>query len=331
MKVLVTGASGFLGRSVVRAAAAAGHKVVALVRPTANVEKLNWPASVQIVRGDLRQIGDWTKQLGGVEAVLHLAAVPSGDFATQFAGTVVATERLLDHLPMGSIRRFVHVSSFTVYDYATVGFHGTLTEATPLEREPEMRGPYTITKIVQERLVIDTCKIAGTPLVVIRPGAIVGPGANWDFGRVLKLGPFDLVYSPWAKFPLTFVTNCADAIIRALDATVPSGSIYNIVDDDLPSYSQFHRLGRRFGSKDVGLALYLPWLGVSLIGAGVELANRLAFDGRARLPEMLDYRRQRVRWKPMSYSNQRAKQELGWSPAVSLKDANFNTTVECTR
>lgn len=321
MRVLVTGASGFLGRAVVKAANASGHEVIALVRPTAKVESLNWPSSVHVLRGDLRQLGEWSNQLTDIEAVVHLAAAASGDLHTQFSGTVLATEKLLAQLPMSSLLRFVHVSSFSVYDYEAVGFHGTLSETTPVEPKPETRDAYTITKILQERLVVRACEITKTPLVIIRPGAIVGPDKNWGFGRVIKLGRFDIIFSPAAKFPLTYVDNCAGAIVKALDAPVPSGSIYNIVDDNLPSYGRFHRLGRRFCSTDVGPALYVPSFAVWLIGWAVALTNRLAFGGRAKLPEFLDRRRQRVRWRAMSYTNRSAKQDLGWSPSVPLDAA----------
>jgi nucleoside-diphosphate-sugar epimerase len=325
MRLLVTGASGFLGREVVRAAAAAGHQVLALVRPTANVDGLGWPAEVSILRGDLRQVGDWSKQLGKVEAVAHLAAAPSGDLPTQFSGTVVATENLLAHLPMKSLRRFVHVSSFSVYDYATVGFRGTITEQTPVEPRPEKRDAYTITKIAQERLVTDACAAAGVSCVVIRPGAIVGPGKDWGFGRVIRLGRFDLVFSPGANFPFTYVENCADAIVKALDASVPASSVYNIVDDELPTYGRFHRLGRSCGASDVSAALYVPWFAVSLLGGTVAAINCIMFGGRAKLPEFLDGRRQRVRWRPMLYSNEAAKRDLGWTPAVPLNAAVAKT------
>ena len=330
MKVLVTGASGFLGRAVVPAVAAAGHEVIALVRPIAILDTLGWPNSVRIVRGDLRQLGDWSKQLGGVESVVHLAAASSGDLPTQFSGTVAATEKLLDRLPMGSLRRFVHISSFSVYDYSAVGFRGTLSEATPIDPRPEKRDAYTITKILQERLVTDVCEAADTQLVVIRPGAIIGPGKDWGFGRVFKLGRFDVIFSPAAKFPATYVANCADAIVKALDAPVRSGSVYNIVDDDLPSYGRYHRLGRRLGARGVAPALYVPWFAVSLLGAIVSLLNRLMFSGRAKLPEFLDSRRQRVRWKPMFYSNRAAKEQLGWSPAIPLEVAISKTAGEST-
>ena len=140
MKVLVTGASGFLGRAVVPAVAAAGHEVIALVRPTAAIDSLAWPNSIAILRGDLRQLGDWSTQLGDVEAVVHLAAASSGDLPTQFSGTVAATEKFLDHLPMRSLRRFVHVSSFSVYDYSAVGFRGVRESIGGGDRDGQPRG-----------------------------------------------------------------------------------------------------------------------------------------------------------------------------------------------
>lgn len=324
MRVLVTGASGFLGRAVVAAAVASGHEVVALVRPVADVDRLEWPEEVEIVKGDLRQPGPWVDTLKDVGAVVHLAAAKRGDLAQQFNGTVVATENLLEHLPMSSLQRFVHVSSFSVYDFASQPVGGAVTETTPVEPRPDARDAYTVTKIVQEQLVRDACEASSTSHIVLRPGAIYGPGETWGHGSALRVGGFDLIFSPRAVLRLTFVENCADAVVRAIEAPVPTGSTYNIVDDDLPTYSSYHRGCRKAGAA-TGRAVFVPWFIVSGVGRAVALLNRRAFRGSAKLPELLSHRRQSAAWKPFSYPNGPAKKGLSWTPRVAVDDGISET------
>lgn len=316
MKVLVTGASGFLGRAVVRAASHAGHEVIAMVRPTARTDGLGWSGNVTIVRGDLRQRGAWIDAMS-VDAVIHLAAAASGDLPTQFAGTVVATENLLRQLDWPAIRRFVHISSFSVYDFSSIRSGAVLDEAVPLEPTPMRRDAYTTTKLIQERLVVEACEGHSTPLTIIRPGAIFGPGKTWNFGRVGSLKGLDFVFAPNARARLTHVENCAEAIVRALDAPSAAGGIYNIVDDDLPTFGQFYKMCRANGAP-VGRMVPVPWWLLASAGWMIDRMNQRLFKGRAKLPEMLSYPRQHVQWKPIRYSNERAKRDLGWYPRVAL-------------
>lgn len=316
MKVLVTGATGFLGRSVVRALAARGHEVVGLARPAAKLPP-DSPKGVNYLRGDLRQKGDWCGQIGGVNVIVHAAAATGGGFPDQFAGSVVATENLLDCVDWKSLHRFVHVSSFSLYDYSGRG--GTIAEDRPLEAQPERRDAYTWTKMLQERLIVEACSKHRVPLASIRPGAIYGPGKDWDAGAALRFGKLDLVFSPLAKLRLTHVDNCAEAIAAAVETEDAEG-VYNIVDDETPTHAQFNRLCRKSGGT-TRTALYLPWWTVAAGGIGVKLINRIFFRGRARLPEFLDYPRQQARWRPFSYSNARAKAELGWTPRVRVEEA----------
>ena len=120
MKVLVTGANGFLGRHVVDALLARGVEVRAMVRPAARVEQFGWSSKVEIFRADLRTSRDLKRAFDGVDALIHLAAVVSGGEDAQFAGTVVGTERLLDAMAASACRRIVLCSSFSVYDYSSL-------------------------------------------------------------------------------------------------------------------------------------------------------------------------------------------------------------------
>ncbi|MFZ1488360.1 MAG: NAD(P)-dependent oxidoreductase [Ilumatobacteraceae bacterium] len=326
MSVLVTGASGFLGRAVVAAAARSGHKVVAMVRADATTDSL--PPGTEVLRGDLRQPALWRDQLGDVRVVVHLAASPTGDLAEQLEGTVVGTENLLNALDLGSVERFVHVSSFSVYDFHSPAEGAAIDEDSALEAHPQLRDAYTTTKLVQERLVRERCRAAGTPLVVLRPGAIYGPGKDWSCGAALTVGPIGLVFSPQALFRLTYVDNCADAVVRAIDAPNAAGRTLDVVDDGLPTHWQYFRRCTAAAGKS-RWALPVPWLVVVTVGRILRVCDERIGHNRARFPEFLSLRRQEARWKPFTYPNDAAKAALGWAPRVPLA-AGIRATMEHT-
>ena len=328
MKVLVTGAGGFLGRAVVAEAVAAGHEVKAMHRPASLPQAGAVPAGVTVVPGDLRQPGIWRDALGDVDAVIHCAAAASGDIATQLAGTVLATENLLAALRTGP-KRFVHVSSFSVYDFGAPRWPAVLDESTPLERRPLRRDPYTQTKLQQEQMVREFCSAKGISLAVLRPGAIYGPGKDWDFGKALSLGPFDLIFAPFSRMRLIHVRNCAAAIVAALEKPEAGETIVNLVDDEQPTHWGYHHRSRRAGAP-VGLAVPIPYLAVRALGALAWGASRTFFRGRARLPEWLDLPRQEVRWRPMRYRNAEARRHFGRG-AVALEEGVRETVQAAPR
>jgi 2-alkyl-3-oxoalkanoate reductase len=314
MKVFVTGAAGFLGTATAKAAAAAGHEVSAMHRPSSTLAF----SGVAPVAGDLRQPGSWRESLADCDAVIHCAAAASGDLATQLAGTVLATENLLAALPAG-LTRFVHVSSFSVYDFGEPRWFGSLDEGTAIESSPARRDVYTQTKLLQEELVRRHCREHGIPLVIVRPGAIYGPGKDWDFGRAMKLGKFDLIFAPSSRMRLVHVEDCARALVTALDAELEGELVVNVVGDDQPSHWGFHRRARRAGAP-VGIPVPVPYPLVRALGGAAWLASRMFFGGKARLPETLDLPRQQVRWRNLRYSSRQAKERLGWTESVPLAE-----------
>jgi 2-alkyl-3-oxoalkanoate reductase len=317
MKLVITGARGFLGRAVVDAATAAGHDVTAMVRD--DHRTANFGPSVRTLVGDLRAPGDWCATIGAAEVVVHAAASVGGPRGQQLANTVVATENLLAALEGSGISRFVLVSSFSVYDYSSPRRGGRLTEDSPLETRPLERDPYTEAKLLQEQLVRTWCADNSVPLVVLRPGAIAGPGRTWDFGAALTLGGFSLVIAPRARLRLISVENCADAIVRAVDAPAAADTTINLVDDEVPTHAELLRLARAAGV-DVGRPVPVPWTVVSALGRALRTFDAVALGGRLKLPEVLEHRRQEARWKPLRYPNDRARELLGWRSEQSIEE-----------
>ena len=171
MKVLVSGAGGFLGRQVVEQLLRRGHSVRAIIRPASLAP--DWGRAVDIFRADLRSHDNLLSAFDGVDAVVHLAAATSGNQDVQFASTVVATERFLDAMAKSPVKRLVHVSSLVVYDWERA--KGVMDEDTPLLNDAYDMGGYTLAKVWQERVVSRFAKAHSWELTIMRPGFIWGP------------------------------------------------------------------------------------------------------------------------------------------------------------
>jgi 2-alkyl-3-oxoalkanoate reductase len=315
MKVFVTGASGFLGAAVVDALSARHHDVVRLVRrPQPATER-----AVDVI-GDVRHPAAWIDALRGADAVIHLAAAKGGDFHTQFATTVLGTEALLGAMHTAGVRRLVHISTFSVYDYRALPIGSVLDEDSPLEARPLDRDEYAQTKLAQEALVRDFAAQGGE-VTVVRPGAIYGPGNLWNAGMVLVLpGDLGVAYSPRGRLKLTYVDNCADAIVLATERREAIGTTLNIVDDETPSQLRYRRAMRRAGLP-VPHELPVPYR-VARAGADVlAFANRRFLGGRAKFPAFAVPAKLDSQYRPLRYPNQRAKQVLGWQPRYDLAQA----------
>jgi nucleoside-diphosphate-sugar epimerase len=325
MKVLVSGGGGFLGRAVVDRLLERGHEVRAIVRPSSS--KPPWPDTVEVFRADLRVQEDLVSAFDGVDAVLHLAAATSGNEDTQFASTVVATERFLDAMAKSTVRRLIHVSSLVVYDWSKAS--PCMDEKTPLEDNPYTMGPYTIAKIWQERVVSRFAKAQSWDLTIVRPGFIWGAGHAQLAGMGRQFGRVYLLFGPFTRLPLCHVDNCADCLVTAAENPAASGEIFNIIDgDDIRVWRYVKEYARRTGQR--GFMLPVPYrvgLGVAQLAA---LVSRTLFGSKGKLPSLLTPRRFESQFKPIRFSNRRGASTLNWTPRLSFKeclDASFRAKI----
>jgi 2-alkyl-3-oxoalkanoate reductase len=320
MRILVTGANGFVGEAVVRSAVAAGHKVEALVRPHSSnpFEDLSNHEGLNVLRADLRQTSELAAALLGIDAVIHLAAAKAGDFHTQFATTVVGTEGLLNAMQSAGVRRLVAVSSFSVYDYELIAKKSVLDESSPLVSRAYNRDNYSQTKRIQEDLSRSYTG-PGREVVVVRPGMIYGPNELWHALLGGEFGRYFLRIGRTSELPMTFVDNVADALVAAAVVPGAAGQTINIVDDDLPTQDEYAKVVQRHITAPPHVTI--PWPVMNGFTWSIRAVNNMLWSGKAKFPSVFVWNRMQARFKPLRYSNRRAKAVLGWSPKVSFEDA----------
>jgi dihydroflavonol-4-reductase len=172
--VMLTGATGFLGSAIARALVAAGHGVVALVRPETPRRVLDG-VPVAYVPGDLTDAASIAKALKGCGAVIHCAAdyriwVP--DPARMRAVNVAGTEAVMRAALREGCGRVVHVSSVATLKPRADGSPATEADAA---RPEEAIGPYKQSKTEAERLVERLVERERLPAVIVNPSTPIGP------------------------------------------------------------------------------------------------------------------------------------------------------------
>lgn len=330
MTLLVTGANGFLGTAVVRALLTRGEMDLrCFVRLGGKTDRLQsisaeYPAAkVEIFAGNLGNLDDISRALADVDVIYHLAATMRGAPADIFKGCVVNSERLVEAIAASGRRtRVILVSSFGVYGAQDVSGTPVVTEESPIEPHPERRDTYSHAKLWQEKVFWEARSKQGFPLVVLRPGVVYGPRGTPISNRV-GIDLFGLFVNLGGEntLPLTYVENCAEAIVVA-GREGRDGEIYNITDDDLPTCNEYLYRYRREVRK-----LRTIRLDYRVAYPLSKLVEWYAGWSKGQLPSIITPYKVRSLWKANRFSNQKLKQ-LGWKQSVPTDIALKRTFAE---
>ena len=249
MKILITGAGGFLGKVIVERLLKHGETDLrVMVRDTSKAQGLRdiaarYPdAKLEIVAVNLRHTTEILPALEGCGIVIHAAAALKGSAAEMFMDSVVASRNLLDAIVQRPGIRVVLVSSFGVFGVAVLDRFALVDELTPLEDRPQNRDIYSYSKLRQEQIFWEYRAKQPFELVVLRPGVIYGPGGG-HFSTRVGLNLFGVFVHLGGRnpLPLTYVENCAEAIVVAALSPTSDGEVYNVIDDELITASQYLR------------------------------------------------------------------------------------------
>lgn len=325
--ILITGAAGFIGSHVVRVLLGRGFRnLICLVRPTSKISRLQTLISsappgtnVQVLEGNLLSRKDCEQACKEVAVIYHLAAgTGEKSFPDAYMNSVVATRNLLEAvLEHGRLKRFVLVSSFSVYTNCDKVRGRLLTESCPIEEHPHLRGEaYCFGKVRQEQIVCEYGKARTLPYVIVRPGSVYGDTGSAIPGRI-GIGTFGLFLHLGGSntIPFTHVENCAEAIVLAGLVKGIDGEVFNVVDDDLPSSSGFLRLYKK--NVRSFKSLYLPHPFSYLLCYCWEKYSEWS---KGQLPAAFNRKRWHAYWKKTLYSNEKLKRSLGWAQKISTAE-----------
>lgn len=313
MRVLLTGASGFVGRAVqARLLNDGQHRLRSAFRQL----PVQIPDALETCLAPaLGPHADWSAALLGVDAVIHCAArvhvmeEQAADPLAEFRqANVEGTLQLARQAVAAGVRRFVFVSSIKV--------SGELTEpgaAFKADDEPQACDPYGISKREAEDGLLALAAESGLEIVIVRPPLIYGPGVKANFRTLLNLLERGVPLPLGAirnKRSLVALDNLVDLLVLCLTHPAAAGQRFLVSDgEDLSTTELLRRLARALGKP----ALLLP-IPAAMIKAGAWALGRRDLSQRLCGSLQVDI--------------EKTRELLGWTPPLSVDQAMADTAAD---
>lgn len=302
-KILITGATGFVGRSLIPALKASGYEVLCAVS-----KPVTWLNAPQIITDRLENMNDWSSILSGIDVVIHLAAkvhvmkgnVPLDEFCKVNS---IATKRLAEQAAQLGVKRFIFLSSIKVNGEFTL-------EGIPFNEEEiqKLDDPYAQSKLLAEQYLLELSQKSTMDVVILRPSLIFGPAVKANFLKMLQLVnkglplPFGGINN---KRHFVFIDNLISAICTVIEEPKAANQVYLVSDNESWSLSELLDFIAKNMNKKSMLFTIPGLLNVFKLFGLTALSTRL--------------------FGSLEVNNNKIKAQLGWSPPVSSSEGMIRT------
>ena len=314
MKVIITGATGFIGRNIAEKLHSNDVKVITTGR-SEEVGQLLTKQGIEFVKADITKQNEINSVFSKSDFVIHCAARAGdwGNYSEFYDVNVNGTKNIINACKDNDIKRIIFISTPSVYYSGKDRYD--IKENAPL---PSKQFYYGKTKLIAEKELLSLSS-EGFKTIVLRPRAVYGKYDNIIIPRILKLAEnkkIPLINKGKALVDITYIDNLVGAVINCIEASENSwNNIYNISNGEPISLKKWFSLvlkvfNRPFNYKNVPLPM------VKFIAIINEYKSKLFFGNKK--PTMTRFSVGYMS-KSMTMSIEKAKQKLKYSPKFSNK------------
>ena len=312
-EIAVLGGTGFIGTHLVHRLVAAGRRVVVMARNPRNLPLVFDDPLVRVERGSIGDGDAVARTIAGCRTVVNLAHGGGGGSFEEVRHAMVGGAETVARACRDSLaKRLIHVGSIASLYLGPQ--RAPVTGRTPPDPREAERGDYARAKVLCDRMLLDLHRSENLPVVILRPGVVVGEGTS-PFHSGVGLYNNDQHCIGWnaGRNPLPFVLveDVADAIISACDADGIEGQCYNLVGDVRPSARDYTAML----AADLGRPLrYHPQSATGLWLVDVAKWSIKRATGRAvPMPAKRDFLSRGMKAR---FDCTDARHDLGWHPSA---------------
>lgn len=241
-KILLTGATGFVGKHLTNALLKDGYKIKALIRENSNTEDLD-KKSLSLVCGDIKDKTSLCEATKDTDIVIHAAALMANyeHLAKEefYQVNVTGTQNLLNASMKNDIKHFIHIS--------TVGVLGSTGGNIGSEKSSygSHLSKYEWSKQKAEKIVLNFGSSNNFPITILRPTQLYGPGMKhgWlDISRLILKGKFKVIGKGDSRLHLTYIDDFVHAILLIIGKEKAFGKTYIVGGDDIRTLREIYKI-----------------------------------------------------------------------------------------